>query len=157
MKFFVLFASCLVAIASAKPSGLPLIYSAHPTYYQQPLLAARTYAIPAQGPLLQQYHSQDELGQYSYGYSGGQAGSKAEVRSFDGSVRGSYSYVDAKNELQTVDYTADALNGFRVAATNLPVAPIDTNVAPIDTNVAPIDTNVAPTPVEDTPEVINNI
>ena len=148
MKFFVLFASCL-AIASAKPSSLPLLYSG--AYYQpslvaQPLIAARTYEIPAHG-LLQQYHSQDELGQYSYGYGGGASGSKQEVRSFDGSVRGSYSYVDSKNELQTVDYTADALNGFRVAATNLPVAPVDNNLAPVDTNVAPLA-------VQDTPEVI---
>nr|CAD7424385.1 unnamed protein product [Timema monikensis] len=67
----------------------------------------------------------------------------SEVKSFDGVTRGGYSYVDANGELQTVSYTADALNGFRVAATNLPKAP-----APIES--APL---VAPEPVQDTPEV----
>nr|CAD7570918.1 unnamed protein product [Timema californicum] len=72
--------------------------------------------------LSSQYHAQDELGQYSYGYAGGLS-AKSEVKSFDGVTRGGYSYVDANGELQTVSYTADALNGFRVAATNLPKAP----------------------------------
>nr|CAD7586222.1 unnamed protein product [Timema genevievae] len=85
----------------------------------------------------------DELGQYSYGYAGGLS-AKSEVKSFDGVTRGGYSYVDANGELQTVSYTADALNGFRVAATNLPKAP-----APIES--APL---VAPEPVQDTPEVV---
>lgn len=70
-----------------------------------------------------QYHSQDSLGQYSYGYSGGPS-SKSEVKTLDGITRGSYSYIDANGLLQTVDYTADAINGFRAAATNLPKAPI---------------------------------
>nr|CAD7394332.1 unnamed protein product [Timema cristinae] len=91
--------------------------------------------------LSSQYHAQDELGQYSYGYAGGLS-AKSEVKSFDGVTRGGYSYVDANGELQTVSYTADALNGFRVAATNLPKAP-----APIES--APL---VAPEPVQDTPE-----
>uniref|UniRef100_A0A182SCH8 Cuticle protein n=1 Tax=Anopheles maculatus TaxID=74869 RepID=A0A182SCH8_9DIPT len=64
---------------------------------------------------------------------------KAESKSFDGVTRGSYSYLDAENKLQTVAYTADALNGFRVAASNLPVAPVETRTAP--------------EPVKDTPEV----
>nr|CAD7424388.1 unnamed protein product [Timema monikensis] len=84
--------------------------------------------------LSSQYHAQDELGHYSYGYAGGLS-AKSEVKSFDGVTRGGYSY--------TVSYTADALNGFRVAATNLPKAP-----APIES--APL---VAPEPVQDTPEV----
>nr|CAD7455343.1 unnamed protein product [Timema tahoe] len=70
--------------------------------------------------LSSQYHAQDALGQYSYGYAGG---------------------LSAKSE--TVSYTADALNGFRVAATNLPKA-----TAPIES--APL---VGPEPVQDTPEV----
>lgn len=51
---------------------------------------------------------------------------------------GSYSYIDPENKLQTVNYVSDAL-GFRVAATNLPSAPVDNGQAP--------------EPVEDTPEV----
>jgi hypothetical protein len=44
------------------------------------------------------------------------------VKTADGVVRGSYSYVDANGIIQTTNYISDAL-GYRVAATNLPVAP----------------------------------
>ncbi len=47
--------------------------------------------------------------------------------------------MDSNGILQTVEYTADALNGFRAAATNLPRAPIDNALAP--------------EPVRETPEV----
>jgi len=80
--------------------------------------------ITAQSPVISQYHSQDTLGQYSYGYNGGQS-AKVESKSFDGVTRGSYSYVDAEGRLQTVEYTADSVNGFRAAATNLPKASLD--------------------------------
>lgn len=79
--------------------------------------------ITAQSPVLSQYHSQDTLGQYSYGYNGGSS-AKIESKSIDGITRGSYSYVDAEGRLQTVEYTADPINGFRAAATNLPKASI---------------------------------
>lgn len=77
--------------------------------------------ITAHSPVISQYHSQDTLGQYSYGYNGGSS-AKVESKSFDGITRGSYSYVDAEGRLQTVEYTADPVNGFRAAATNLPKA-----------------------------------
>lgn len=80
--------------------------------------------ITAQSPVLSQYHSQDTLGQYSYGYNGGQS-AKVESKSIDGITRGSYSYVDAEGRLQTVEYTADSVNGFRAAATNLPKAALN--------------------------------
>lgn len=69
-------------------------------------------------PVQHQYHTQDELGQYAYGYSD-PLSTKQEVRSLDGVTRGSYSYRDANDILQTVDYRADD-SGFHVAATNLP-------------------------------------
>lgn len=77
--------------------------------------------ITAQSPVISQYHSQDTLGQYTYGYNGGSS-AKVESKSIDGITRGSYSYVDAEGRLQTVEYTADPVNGFRAAATNLPKA-----------------------------------
>ncbi|XP_037045671.1 cuticle protein 19.8-like [Bradysia coprophila] len=92
----------------------------------------------ADAPILTQYHSQGELGEYNYGYNAGLSG-KVESRSIDGITRGSYSYLDSNGILQTVEYTADAANGFRAAATNLPRAPIDNAIAP--------------EPVKDTPEV----
>merc|ERR1711909_234743 len=88
-----------------------------------------------------QFHAQDELGQYNFGYAGGSS-SRNEVRDAFGVVRGSYNYIDANGELQTQSYVADAL-GFRVAATNLPVAP--------KAEDAPV--LAAPEPVMETAEV----
>ncbi|XP_018571433.1 calphotin-like [Anoplophora glabripennis] len=130
MKLFIV--SVLVAVATAKPSGIlaPLTYSA-------PVAVA---AIST--PVATQYHSQDELGQYSYGYSNAQS-AKAEARAANGLTVGGYTYVDPEGKLQSVEYSSDA-NGFRVAASNLPVPPA-VPVAP----VLPV-----PVPVQDTPEVV---
>merc|ERR1711988_672217 len=70
-----------------------------------------------------QYHAQDDLGQYSFGYSNGNS-VKQEIRTADGVVRGAYQYVDSDGIVQTVNYIADAL-GFRVGASNLPVHHVD--------------------------------
>merc|ERR1711879_298886 len=75
--------------------------------------------VPAVSTDGTQYHSQDDIGQYSFGYSNGES-VKQEVKTADGVVRGAYQYVDANGLVQTVNYIADAL-GFRVGATNLPV------------------------------------
>lgn len=115
MQVFIVLSAALIAGAFAKPSGL--------------LAEVPTFYTAAAIPQLSQYHSQDVLGQYAYGYNGGLS-SKIETKTLDGVTRGSYSYVDAAGKLQTVEYTADALNGFRAAATNLPIAPIETRVAP---------------------------
>uniref|UniRef100_A0A182JXM9 Uncharacterized protein n=1 Tax=Anopheles christyi TaxID=43041 RepID=A0A182JXM9_9DIPT len=138
MKLFVVVSS-LLAVATAAPSATLYAAYAQPTLYAAggPAPLA-TYVAAGPAELYSQYHAQDELGQYSYGYNGGLS-AKAESKSFDGITRGSYSYLDAENKLQTVAYTADALNGFRVAASNLPVAPVETRTAP--------------EPVKDTPEV----
>ncbi|XP_042869312.1 cuticle protein 6-like isoform X2 [Penaeus japonicus] len=96
-------------------------------------------------PIQSQYHAQDEIGQYSFGYAGGPS-SRAESRDAFGVVRGSYNYVDSEGKVQTQHYVADAL-GFRVSGTNLPVAP-DASVAASLTL-----TGSLPQPVQDTPEV----
>ena len=69
-----------------------------------------------------QYHVQDDLGQYIYGYSGGPS-AKVETKTLDGVTRGKYSYVDGNGIIQSANYVADDVNGFRVAATNIPVGP----------------------------------
>ena len=63
---------------------------------------------------------------------------------------GSYQYVDANGLLQTVNYVADPVNGFRVAGTNLPVGPAVPAAAPLE---APVFDLPVPVAVEDTPEV----
>ncbi|CAL8107567.1 unnamed protein product [Orchesella dallaii] len=110
MQAFIVFAATL-AVASA---GL----------IQAPIGVG--YAVA--GAQSQQYHAQDELGQYSYGYSGGPS-AKAETKTADGVVRGGYNYVDGNGLVQSVNYVADPINGFRVAATNLPVGPAPQQVA----------------------------
>lgn len=77
-------------------------------------------------PTSSQYHSQDEWGQYAYGYSGGPS-AKHEQRTADGVTRGGYSYVDANGIVQSVSYVSDPANGFRATGTNFPV---DTAAAP---------------------------
>merc|ERR1711950_112879 len=78
-----------------------------------------------------QFHAQDEIGQYNYGYAN-ENSAKQEFKTADGIVQGTYSYVDANGIVQTVNYVSDA-EGFRVAATNLPKAP-----APYVAPIAPI-------------------
>merc|ERR1712110_523989 len=85
------------------------------TPVQAPVIAA--YSAP--DITNSQFHAQDDLGQYNYGYSH-PSQTKQELKTADGVTRGSYSYVDANGLLQTVNYISDAM-GFRVAATNLPV------------------------------------
>ena len=75
-----------------------------------------------------QYHAQDEFGQYNFGYSDPNS-ARTETKTADGVVRGSYNYLDTNGRIQTVHYIADAL-GFRVAATNLPVAAQPVAVGP---------------------------
>ena len=68
-----------------------------------------------------QFHKQDEFGNYEYGYSNINSVKHEAGNTYSG-VSGSYSYVDANGLTQTTNYVADDL-GFRVQATNLPVAP----------------------------------
>ena len=94
-------------------------------------------------------YNQDDIGGYNYGYATADS-SKQEIRTPDGIVQGTYSYVDANGVLQTVNYVSDA-EGFKVAATNLPKAPLPEAVAPVaaETYVAP-----AATPESDDMEVV---
>ena len=74
------------------------------------------------GAVSSQYHNQDLLGQYAYGYADPNS-QKHESRSANGITHGGYSYVDGNGLVQSVEYTADPVHGFRVAGTNLPVGP----------------------------------
>ena len=60
-----------------------------------------------------------------------------QARNAYGVTTGSYQYVDANGLLQTVNYIADPVNGFRVAGTNLPVGPAVPAVAEVEPLVAP--------------------
>merc|ERR1712241_480068 len=120
-------------------------YQAAPATYE----VAPITPVAAPAPSHSQFHGQDELGGYNYGYATADS-SKQEFRTPDGVVQGTYSYVDANGVLQTVNYVSDA-EGFKVAATNLPKAPVPEAVAPVvpETYVAP-----AATPESDDMEIV---
>jgi len=128
MKFLIVASALLVAAKAAVVT--PLAVHAAPAFVA---------AVPL-GHHSSQYHSQDAIGQYSYGYTS-ELSAKHETRSADGQTVGSYSYVDPEGKLQNVHYRSDAVHGFHVSATNLPVGP------------APVE--VLPEPVKDTQEVVD--
>merc|ERR1712168_859301 len=171
MKAFVAVVASLAASAKAQVlinpyAGVPL---AAPAYAGAPLLAPGAIAAPS---LSSQFQSQDEFRNVAHGYANINSAKHEQGNALVG-VTGSYSYVDANGELQTTSYIADGL-GFRVQATNLPVAPevpavpeVELPVAPVYTGKAPVFTGkapvftgkapvfnlVGPSPVEDTDEV----
>merc|ERR1712024_287928 len=123
-------------------------------------MGGRLVAAPAL-PQTSQFQSQDEFGNLAYGYANHNS-AKQETGNTYGGVTGSYSYTDANGLIQTVNYIADGL-GFRVQATNLPVAPVaelaqpvheyTLPIAPVFEGVAPVHEYTLPEPVKDTPEV----
>merc|ERR1712168_641588 len=147
MKAFVAVVASLAASAKAQVlinpyAGVPL---AAPAYAGAPLLAPGVFAAPS---LSSQFQSQDEFRNVAHGYANINSAKHEQGNALLG-VPGSYSYVDANGKLQTTNYIADRL-GFRVEATNLPVAP---EAPEVELPVAPVYTGKAPSPVEDTPEV----
>lgn len=101
------------------------------------LLAASCSASLYGHAVSSQYHTQDNHGQYSYGYADPNS-QKHESRSADGVTHGGYSYVDGNGLVQSVKYTADHVNGFQVAATNLPVGPAPVHPVAHYAHAAPV-------------------
>ncbi|XP_076651752.1 uncharacterized protein LOC143358463 [Halictus rubicundus] len=89
-------------------------------------------------PVYHQYQN-TRTGEHAYSYAGGPS-AKEEIKDADGVVRGSYSYVDANGNLQSVFYVADDY-GFRVASTDLPT---DDNLAVESVNHILLARNVKP-------------
>merc|ERR1712223_1718597 len=136
--------------AAPQPVPLPLVHNhAQPIFHSAP--EPLIHPLPAAAPLVQplpaaaplapqplplapapipvpiqasssQFHAQDEFGQFSFGYENINS-AKTETKDAFGVTRGSYQYVDANGLVQTVNYIADDINGFRVAGTNIPTAP----------------------------------
>lgn len=136
MKFLIVI-SAVVAVSIAAPASWvsPWTYPTAYPGYPSPMV----YGLP----IASQYHAQDVLGQYNYAYMT-PLSSKAELKTIDGTTSGAYSYLDSNGMLQSVKYTSDAAHGFRVAATNLPIAPEMPKITPLP----------EPVPVQETPEVM---
>lgn len=67
--------------------------------------------------------TQDTLGGYHFKYDAPDI-SREEHKNRDGEVRGSYSYLDPKNERQHIKFTAGRDGYVVVEGSNLPVAPL---------------------------------
>lgn len=111
---------------------------------------SKVVAAPAL-PSTSQFHSQDEFGNLAFGYSNINSARQESGNTYVGRA-GAYSYTDANGIVQTVNYVADGL-GFRVAASNLPVAPLPIPAPEVALPVAPVFNLVGPGPVTETPEV----
>ena len=111
----------VVAAAVAEPAPEVEVIAPVAAPVQVAPVQVEPVPVPAAVPVVtsSQFHAQDELGQYNYGYAS-PLSSKQESKTADGVVQGAYQYIDANGKLQSVQYVSDAL-GFRVAATNLPV------------------------------------
>merc|ERR1712223_976802 len=175
MNAFILLTAC-VAASQAQYIAHPRFHAVAGAYAGVPAgvpVAAGVYApyaapVPVAAPVApsSQFHAGDEFGNIQYGYANINS-QKHEVGNTYGGVSGTYSYVDANGVVQTTNYIADGL-GFRVQATNLPVAPAAPEVAELKAPVfdleapvfngvqapAPVFDLVGPAPVEDTPEVV---
>merc|ERR1719495_419631 len=113
--------------AAAPIVQVATVSAAHSATAHEPAAVPVVTSFAADGHVGAQFHSQDDIGQYNYGYSN-PTGTKSELKTSDGVTRGSYSYIDAHGVLQTVNYISDAM-GFRVAATNLPVHHVEGTAA----------------------------
>merc|ERR1712173_340063 len=157
MNAFILLAC--VAASSAQYIAHPRVHGVvggYPYAAGAPVVAAGAYhpaAYAAAAPVVaaapispsSQFQAQDEFGNLQYGYANINS-QKHEVGNTYGGVQGSYSYVDANGVVQTTNYIADGL-GFRVQATNLPVAPAVELAQPVheyELPVAPVFEGVAP-------------
>merc|ERR1712025_1298455 len=139
------FAAAPIPVAQAPVPAAPLPIPFAP--------AAAPLAVAPHSAPSSQFHAQDEFGQFSFGYENINS-RKTETKDAFGVTRGSYQYVDANGILQTVNYVADPVNGFRVAGTNIPVAPGAPNAAlPVAPGVPVVEPLEAPVPVMETPEV----
>merc|ERR1712212_56440 len=123
------------------PAPAPFVPEPLPLFQEPQLLAPASIPVPIQAPS-SQFHAQDEFGQFSFGYENINS-AKTETKDAFGVTRGSYQYIDANGIVQTVNYIADDVNGFRVAGTNIPTAPA----------ALPAALPIGPAPVAETPEV----
>ena len=130
---------------AAGPIGAPVM-----SRVTTPIAGAPIMAPIAPAPVVQrvvpvapavtstQYHSQDELGQASFGYAHpGQAATN--FRDAMGNQVGSYSYINPAGKMVQVSYVADSL-GFRVLSNDLPVGPVAELLMPIDLNMPAVET-----------------
>jgi len=83
----------------------------HPKVQKQPA-AKPAFIEGREGEVSQQYHKQDDFGNYAYGYANDNSEKQEVGNTRSGEVKGHYTYVDGNGQNRRVDYFADN-NGFR--------------------------------------------
>ena len=117
LKYLQVILSCL---ATAYASVIPA-----PAIAPAAVSTSRVVSAPAP-PSASQFHNQDEFGNLAFGFANILAG-RNEAGNTYGGRSGGFSYIDANGIVQTRNYIADGL-GFRVVASDLPIAPVFTLV-----------------------------
>jgi len=131
------------ALPAPLPAPLPIVHHL-PTVHALPaplpvVHHAAPIAVPS--PIFSKFHSQDELGQASFGHVTADQ-SASNFRDAMGNQVGHYSYINPDGQEVVVHYTAGK-GGFRVLSNFLPQGPL--------AGAGPV--LVGPAPVADTPEV----
>ena len=143
----------VIPAAPVIPAAAPAVVAAAPAIIDGPVPVSTSKVVAAPAlPSTQQFHSQDELGNLAFGYANINSARQESGNTWLGTRTGAYSWTDANGIVQNVNYVADGL-GFRVAASNLPVAPLPIPAPEVPLPIAPVFTLVGPDPVTETPEV----
>merc|ERR1712018_703990 len=154
MKAFIIFGCLATSYAGVIPAA-KIVPAAAPVIVDGPVPVSTSKVVAAPAlPSTSQFHSQDEFGNLAFGYSNINSARQESGNTYGGRA-GAYSYTDANGIVQTVNYVADGL-GFRVAASNLPVAPLPIPAPEVALPIAPVFNPaplVGPDPVTETPEV----
>ena len=107
------YAAHAIAAPAVIAKAAPVVVAAAPAA----VLTKAAPAIAAPGVHATQYHAQDELSNYEFGYKNPNSARMEKGNAAAGTVEGSYSYLDGHGLTQKVNYVADAY-GFRVVGTN---------------------------------------
>jgi len=83
-----------------------------PTVVKEPSTVVKKVVVQKEGEVSQQYHKQDDFGNYAYGYANDNSEKQEIGNTKSGQVKGHYTYVDGNGLNRRVDYAADN-NGFR--------------------------------------------
>ncbi|XP_050693698.1 uncharacterized protein LOC126984211 [Eriocheir sinensis] len=103
--------------ASSSVSLPIMVVAAVPEPLEAPEPPMPSITVPFVGG---QFHSQDELKQYSFGHWGGLS-TRVETKDALGRTHGSFAYVNPLGDVHVRKYAAAPSMGFKVAASDLPI------------------------------------
>jgi len=84
---------------------------------------AASMAIPLIPLTRTQYHAQDELGAYNFGFNTGDGQYRQETKDHAGNVIGRYGYIAPDGQRIDMAYTSNGITGYNAVGNAIPVAP----------------------------------